>query len=119
MDLFGPSKYASLSGKYYAFVIVDDYSRYTWVLFLANKDDAFDAFKIFCKKVQNEKGYAISYIKSDYGGEFENFSNNFSIMHQFSSLRTPQQNGVIERNNMSIQEMARTMLNENSLPKYF
>ena len=34
---------------------MDDYSKYTWVLFLANKDDAFDAFKIFCKKVQNEK----------------------------------------------------------------
>ncbi|KAK9180632.1 hypothetical protein WN944_023765 [Citrus x changshan-huyou] len=81
--------YASLNGKYYAFVIVDDYSRYTWVLFLANKDDAFEAFRIFCKK------------------------------HQFSSLRTPQQNGVVERKNKSIQEMARTMLNENNLPKYF
>ncbi|KAH9802698.1 hypothetical protein KPL71_001497 [Citrus sinensis] len=88
IDLFGPSRYASLSGKYYAFVIVDDYSRYTWVLFLANKDDAIDAFRIFFKKVQNEK-------------------------------RTPQQNGVVERKNRSIQEMARTMLNENSLPKYF
>ena len=55
MDLFEPSRYASLSGKYYAFVIMDDYSIYTWVLFLA-KDDAFDAFTVFCKKVQNEKG---------------------------------------------------------------
>ena len=53
--MFGPSRYASLNGKYYAFVIVDDYSRYIWVLFLANKDDAFYAFKVFCKKVQNEK----------------------------------------------------------------
>ena len=51
MNLFGPSRYVSLSGKYYAFVIVDDYSIYTWVLLLANKDDAFNAFKIFCKKV--------------------------------------------------------------------
>ena len=55
IDLFGPSRYASLSGKFYAFVIVDDYSRYTWVLFLANKDDVLDAFKVFCKKIQNKK----------------------------------------------------------------
>ncbi|KAH9704464.1 Integrase catalytic domain-containing protein [Citrus sinensis] len=124
VDLFGPSRYASLSGKFYAFVIVDDYSRYTWVLFLANKDDAIDAFRIFCKKVQNEKGYSITCIRSDHGGEFENhafenFCNDFGIEHQFSSPRTPQQNGVVERKNRSIQEMARTMLNENSLPKYF
>ncbi|KAH9680653.1 Integrase catalytic domain-containing protein [Citrus sinensis] len=124
IDLFGPSRYASLSGKFYAFVIVDDYSRYTWVLFLANKDDAIDAFRIFYKKVQNEKCYSISCIRSDHGGEFENhafenFCNDFGIEHQFSTPRTPQQNGVVERKNRSIQEMARTMLNENSLPKYF
>ena len=84
-----------MSGKYYAFVIVDDFSRYTWVLFLANKDDALDAFKVFCKKIQNEKGYGISCIKSDHGWEFENyafetFCNNLGIMHQFSSPKTSQ-----------------------------
>ncbi|KAH9659186.1 Integrase catalytic domain-containing protein [Citrus sinensis] len=89
IDLFGPSRYANLSGKYYAFVIVDDFSRYTWVLFLANKDDAPNAFKVFC------------------------------IVHQFSSPRTPQQNEVVERKNKLIQEMARIMLNENSLLEYF
>ncbi|KAH9649048.1 Integrase catalytic domain-containing protein [Citrus sinensis] len=124
IDLFGPSRYASLNDKYYAFVIVDDYSRYTWVLFLANKDDALDAFKVLCKKLQNEKGYGIVCIRSDHGGEFENhafesFCNNLGIEHQFSSPRTPQQNRVVERKNRSIQEMARTMLNENVLPKYF
>ncbi|KAH9687354.1 Integrase catalytic domain-containing protein [Citrus sinensis] len=124
IDLFGPSRYASLNGKYYAFVIVDDYSRYTWVLFLVNKDDALDAFKVLYKKLQNEKGRDIICIRSDHEGEFENyafenFCNNLGIKHQFSSPRTPQQNGVVERKNRSIQEMARTMLNENSLPKYF
>ncbi|KAH9697749.1 Integrase catalytic domain-containing protein [Citrus sinensis] len=103
---------------------VDDYSGYTWVLFLANKDDAIDAFKVLFKKIQNEKGYGIVCIRSDHGGEFENhafetFCNDFGIEHQFSSPRTPQQNGVVERKNRSIQEMVRTMLNENSLPKYF
>ncbi|KAH9669581.1 Integrase catalytic domain-containing protein [Citrus sinensis] len=91
---------------------------------IAYKDDALDAFKVFCKKIQNEKGYGITCIRSDHGGEFENhafeiFCNNFGIEHQFSSPRTPQQNGVVKRKNRSIQEMVRTMLNENSLPKYF
>jgi hypothetical protein len=54
-DLFGPVRTASLSGKLYAFVIVDDYSRFTWVLFLSHKNDAHDAFAKFCKRVQNEK----------------------------------------------------------------
>ena len=107
LDLFGPFRYVNSSGKYYAFVIVDDYSRYAWVLFLVNKDDVFDAFKIFCKKVQNEKGYTIYCIRSDYGGEFENYTfenfyNNFGIVHKFSSPRTPQQNRVVERKNRTI-----------------
>ena len=105
-------------------MIVDDYSKYVWILFLANKDDAFDAFRVFYKNIQNEKGYAIYCIRSDHGREFENhafenFCNDFGIEHQFSSPKTPQQNEVVERKNMCIQEMARTMLNENALPKYF
>ena len=50
MDLFGPYKFASLSTKHYAYVIVDDYSRFTWVLFLAHKDESFEAFKILAKE---------------------------------------------------------------------
>ena len=60
-----------------------------------DKDNAFDAFKFLCKKVQNEKGCSISCIRSDHGEEFENhrfenFCNDFGIEHQFSSPRTPQ-----------------------------
>ena len=71
-----------------------------------------------------KKGYSIVCIRCDHGGEFENhafeiFCNNLGIVHQFSSPRTSQQNGVVERKNRSIQEMTTTILNENSLPKYF
>ena len=51
MDLFGPSRTTSLGGKSYAFVIVDDFSRYTWVLFLAHKNDAFHEFLKLCRKI--------------------------------------------------------------------
>lgn len=71
MDLFGPTRTASIWGKWYAFIIVDDYSCFTWIIFLTHKDEALKNFKIFCKKVQREIGYYISTIQSDHGGEFE------------------------------------------------
>ena len=55
MDLFGPTRVVSLSGMHYAYVLVDDYSRYTWVCFLAHKNDAFKAFENCSKRVQKEK----------------------------------------------------------------
>jgi len=124
MDLFGQTRKLSLGGKKYDFVIVDDHSRYTWVYFLAHKQDSFKFFEIFCKRIQNEKGFCISSIKSDHETKFENakfrsFCEKNGIFHNFSSLKIPQQNGVVERKNRTMQEMARTMLCENSLPKHF
>ena len=55
MDLFGLTRVASLSEMYYAYVLVDDYSRFTWVYFLAHKNDAFKAFKNFAKKFKKKK----------------------------------------------------------------
>ena len=75
MDLFGPTRVASFGGMPYAYVLVDDYSRYTWVYFLTHKNDAFKAFKNFAKRVQKEKGFCISFIRSDHGTEFEIFQN--------------------------------------------
>ena len=124
MDLFGPSRTTSLGGKSYAFVIVDDFSRYTWVLFLAHKNDVFHEFSKLCRKIQNEKGFTISCIRSNHGREFENvefesFYDEKGIEHTFSAPRTPQQNGVVEMKNRTLQEMARTILHENNLPNYF
>ncbi|WRX08492.1 Integrase [Theobroma cacao] len=76
------------------------------------------------KKVENDKRLVIVSIRSDHGGEFEgdefeNFCNEKWLDHNFSELRTPQQNGVIKRKNRTLKEMARTMLCENNLSKYF
>ena len=114
MDLLGPSRTLSLRGKSYAYVIVDDFSTYIWVLFLSQKNKAFYEFSKFCNKVQNEKGFVTTCIRSDHGGEFENvdfenYCNENGIDHIFSALITPQQNGVVERKNRTIQEMARTI----------
>ncbi|GJR15782.1 retrovirus-related pol polyprotein from transposon TNT 1-94 [Tanacetum coccineum] len=125
MDLFGPSAVRSYGGNRYTLVIVDDYSRYTWTRFLKDKTEAFDQFEIFSKKIQNQLGCTIVSIRTDHGREFDNevqfgeFCNANGITHNFSALRTPQSNGMVERKNRTLQEMSRFMLNEQSLPQKF
>ena len=94
-------------------------------MFIATKDEAYHAFKIkIAKVIQNEKNCVIFAIKSDHGGEFQNekfekFCGKFRIKNNFSAPRTLQQNEVVERKNRSLEELARTLLNETYLPKYF
>jgi len=114
----------SLGGNYYAFVIIDDFSRYTWTIFLESKSDAFFSFKKLARRLQNTKNSSIGSIRSDHGVEFQNekfskFCEKTGILHNFSVPRTPQQNGVVERKNKYLEKLARTMLSESSLPNYF
>ncbi|GKB30297.1 retrovirus-related pol polyprotein from transposon TNT 1-94 [Tanacetum coccineum] len=100
-------------------------SRNTWTRFLANKTEAFKKFEIFSKMIQNKLGCSIVSIRTDHGREFDNevqFGNYCDlngISHNFSAPRTPQSNGVVERKNRTLQEMSRTMLNEQSIPQKF
>lgn len=92
-------------------------------MFLSQNNEVFYEFSKFCNKVQNEKGFAITCIRSDHGREFEdvdfeNYFNEHGVDHNFLAFRTHQENGVIERKNRTIEEMTRTMLNENNVPKY-
>ncbi|KAI9184842.1 hypothetical protein LWI28_001607 [Acer negundo] len=115
----------SLDGKRYIFVCVDDFSRFTWTYFLREKSKTFEKFKMLCNKIQNEMNSSIKSIKrirSDHWREFENVSfetycDSIGISHEFSALRTPQQNEVIERKNRVIQEMACVMLLSNNVPR--
>ncbi|CAA7043509.1 unnamed protein product [Microthlaspi erraticum] len=113
----------SIGGKRYVFVLVDDYSRYTWVRFIRDKSDTMASFKIWALQVITEKG-SLKRIRSDHGGEFQNevmtkFCNEQGIAHQFSAPRTPQMNGVVERKNRTLQEMARAMIHGGNIPVKF
>ncbi|CAN0918339.1 Retrovirus-related Pol polyprotein from transposon TNT 1-94, partial [Linum grandiflorum] len=124
LDLFGHTNIQSLGGKSFAFVLVDDFSRYTWVYFLSSKDETFRKFRNFVKEVQNEKQSSIGKIRSDNGGEFISqefsmFCEDLGIIHEFSVARTPQQNGVVERKNRTLVEIARSMLNDFSIATKF
>lgn len=72
MGLFGPTTIASIGGERYAFRIIDDFSRFTWIMFLTHKNDALSNFEVFYRKVQREEGYFISTVYNDHEGEFKN-----------------------------------------------
>jgi transposase InsO family protein len=117
MNLFGHIAYISIHGNKYGYIIVDDYSRFTWVFFLHNKSETQDVLKKFLKRAQNEFDVKVKKIRSDNGSEFKNtqvedYLNQEGIKHEFLAPYTPQQNGVSERKNMTLIESARTMLDE-------
>jgi transposase InsO family protein len=117
MDLFSPIAYISIGGSKYCLVTVDDYSRFTWVFFLQEKSQTQETLKGFLRQAQNEFGLRVKKIRSDNGTEFKNsqiegFLEDEGIKHEFSSPYTPQQNGVVERKNRTLLDMARTMLDE-------
>ena len=72
MDLIGPSKAMSLGGKLYILVVVDNFSRFTWIMFLAHKNEVFSSFTKLCRRLQNDKELTISNIRTDHGRELEN-----------------------------------------------
>jgi transposase InsO family protein len=95
MDLFGPIAYLSIGGSKYCLVIVDDYSRFTWVFFLQEKSHTQEILKGFLRRAQNEFDLRIKKIRSDNGTEFKNsqiegFLEEEGIKNKFSSPYTPQ-----------------------------
>jgi transposase InsO family protein len=95
MDTVGPSRVHSMGDKWYVLVIVDDYSRYSWVFFLESKDEVFEHFQSLALRLKNEHPNYLKAIHSDNGTEFRNASfNQFCLEHgvdqQFSASRVPQ-----------------------------
>ncbi|GJV79452.1 putative ribonuclease H-like domain-containing protein, partial [Tanacetum coccineum] len=124
MDLFGLTFVSSLMNKKYCLVVTDDYSRFTWVFFLATKDETSGILKSFITEVENLVDKKVKIIRCDNGTEFKNrvmseFCEKKGIKKEFSVARTPQQNGVAERRNRTLIEVARTMLAASKLPTIF
>ncbi|GJS36189.1 putative ribonuclease H-like domain-containing protein [Tanacetum coccineum] len=124
MDLFGPTSVRSISHKFYCLVITDAFSRFSWVFFLAKKDETVGILKEFIKLVENQLNKKVKVIRSDNGTEFKNrdlieFCGSKGIKRDYSNARTPQQNGVAERKNRTLIEAARTMLADSFLPTMF
>ncbi|GJS22058.1 putative ribonuclease H-like domain-containing protein [Tanacetum coccineum] len=124
MDLFGPTFVKSLMKKMYCLVVTDDYSRFTWVFFLATKDETSGILKSFITGIENLVDHKVKVIRCDNGTEFKNremnqFCEIECILRQFSVARTPQQNRVAERRNKTLIEAAGTMLADSNFANNF
>ncbi|GJV56036.1 ribonuclease H-like domain-containing protein [Tanacetum coccineum] len=122
--LFWSNFCSSLMNKKYCLVVTDDYSRFTWVFFLATKDETSGILKSFITEIENLVDKKVKIIRCDNGTEFKNkvmseFCEQKGIKREFSVARTPQQNGVAERRNRTLIEAARTMLADSKLPTTF
>nr|GEW58075.1 hypothetical protein [Tanacetum cinerariifolium] len=124
MDLCGPMRVASINGKRYVLVIVDDYSRYTWTHFLRSKDETPEVLIDFLRLVQRGLQAQVRVVRTDKGTEFLNqtlhaYFDAEGILHQTSVARTPKQNGLVERRNRTLVEAARTMLSAAKVSLFF
>ncbi|GKD87118.1 putative ribonuclease H-like domain-containing protein [Tanacetum coccineum] len=124
MDLFGPTFVRSINHKIYCLVVTDDYSRFSWVFFLATKDETSEILKTLITGIENQINHKVKIIRCDNGTEFKNndmnqFCGMKRIKREFSVSKTPQQNRVAKRKNRTLIEAARTMLADSLLPTAF
>ncbi|KAE8731263.1 hypothetical protein F3Y22_tig00002840pilonHSYRG00865 [Hibiscus syriacus] len=123
-DVWGPSTTSSLGGSRYYVTFIDDFSRKVWVYFLKQKSEVFEKFKLWKAEVENQTGRKIKCLRSENGTEyidsqFLQFCKEHGIQRHFIVRKTPQQNGVTERMNRSLNERARCLRFNAGLPKHF
>ena len=123
-DLCGPLPSTSFSGFKYFLTFIDDYSRCTWVYFLKLKSELFNMFLAYKALVEKKSGHQIIKLRSKNGGEYVNknfttFCTKQGIQQQQTVPYTPQQNGVAERKNRTLKEMANCMIKSKGLSLQF
>jgi transposase InsO family protein len=123
-DVVGPINPESIGGKKYILAITDDKSRMSWVYLMRRKEETFSHFVEWVKLVERQSGKKVKSFRSDNGGEFtsgefKSFFGDYGIEHQFTIPDSPQQNGVAERYNRTLIEMARTMIHSAGLAMKF
>ena len=123
-DLMGPVTPRSIGGSEYILTLIDDCTRYTWVYLLKKKSEVFEKFKVWKAEVETQTGLKLKTLRSDNGGEYwsadmTRFLEKEGIVHQSTVPKTPEQNGVAERYNRTLVEMARCMLHGAKLKSGF
>ncbi|GJW16974.1 retrovirus-related pol polyprotein from transposon TNT 1-94 [Tanacetum coccineum] len=124
IDLFGPVTPRFINHEKYTLVIIDEYSRYTWVYFLKKKSQAPKTIMSFIKRVENQNDIKVKQLRTNNGTEFRisilvNFCDKKGISQNFSSPYTLKQNGVAETRNRTLIEAARTMLSGSVFSKQY
>jgi transposase InsO family protein len=123
-DVCGPMNTLSHAQNRYFILFIDDLTRMTWVYFMRQKSEVFVIFKKFKAFIEKQSGRSIKVLRSDRGkeytsNEFDKFCEEEGVERQLTVGYTPQQNGVSERKNQTVMEMAKSMLFEKGMPKEF
>jgi len=123
-DVHGPIKVPTHQGYRYWVSFIDDFSRFKAVYLLKRKSETFDAFKQFKSWAENITGQKLGTLRDDKGGEymsreFEAFCIDQGIQRQHSAWNRPQQNGIAERANRTLEEGVISMLHESRMPPSF
>ncbi|KAH7845363.1 hypothetical protein Vadar_001167 [Vaccinium darrowii] len=123
-DLCGPVTPATHGGRSYFLLLVNDFSRYIWLVLLSSKDEAVGAIMKFQSGVEVETGRKLRALRTDRGGEFTSvtfgeYCAEKGVQRQLTAPYSPQQNGVVERRNRSVMAMARCLLKAKAMPSTF
>ncbi|KAK2417383.1 putative mitochondrial protein [Trifolium repens] len=121
-DVCGPIETSTLGGNRYFMTCVDEFTRKIWIYLLKEKSEVFETFKNFCAMAERQCDNHLKILRTDGGGEYN--SNAFKeyclekgIIHEVTAPYTPQHNGLAQRRNRTLLNMARCMLKGKDLPK--
>jgi transposase InsO family protein len=122
-DVCGPMPVIYLGGSLYYVTFIDDYSRKTWMYLLKSKDEVFNKFQEFKAEIENLMKKKIKTLRTDNGGEYTSkelfsFYKSTRIRRELVVPHNPQQNGVVERKNRSIEETIKALLNDQDLSMF-
>ena len=122
-DLMGTLKFKTIAGERYVLTLVDDSTRRGWIYLLKQKGDTLKSFKDWKALVENQTQSSVKILRTDNGGEyiskeFETFLKKKGITHELTVPYSPQKNGVAERFNRTLIEMARSMMHGKDVPKH-
>ena len=123
-DVCGPMPVSSKSGSRYFVTFIDDFSRRARIYFIKTKNEVFSCFKHFIITSEKQTGKVLKILRSDNGGEYVNnefnqYLRNIGVVHQLTNVYSPQENGVAERYNRTLLDLARSMLNGAGMPNSF
>jgi transposase InsO family protein len=123
-DLCGPVTLATPRGRRYFLLLVDDLSRYKWVVVLGSKGEAADAIRRAQAAAEAECGHKLRVLRTDNGGEFmaaefTSYCADEGVQCHYSASYSPQQNGVVERRNQMVVGMARALLKQRGMHDVF
>ena len=123
-DVWGPCPVVSPTGFRYFVTFVDDYLQTTWLYLMKNRSKLFSHFHVFCAKIHTQFYVDVQNLRSDNAKEyvleqFQSFMLQHGILHQTSCVDTPAHNGVVERKNRHLLEIARALLFQKHMPKHF